>query len=437
MPCSSASATSPATTSSRPAATAGSSDGCGRSRSAHGGRGLTCPPDHAGGRLRRARYRPRPSAAVTRPQRRRADLLSRAGPRSVPQTPPAPHLRHWVLRAAGRPLHRTARRARDVASGFATSFVNTSVIQPIRAVEEHAALIDAWLGVLSRLGFHAQHLATTGSLSIWHRAPVCGITLRFQHGELTFGDAVLLWNADAPAFLATDIGSGLERLRWALTRRPWPEVVYGALAGQVDCRVLDARADEHPDHGFRYQPVPARTRPRRPPAAARRSRTDRRSRPEPRHPLGARVLEPVPVAGDRDEVIPAADLTSRSAGSPHQRRRPVRRLASSSRSRLYFPTNFPSQVTREVHAPRRAVGAACVGSRPATPRTTGRRCDSDRSSRECGYLGVRVGVQPVSRVVSTTVPSARRPATAANSGRRTRSEPWPVQSLGRDPQQFG
>lgn len=124
--------------------------------------------------------------------------------------------------------------------GFATSFVNTSVVQPIRTVEEHAALIDAWLGVLSRLGFHAQHLATTGSLSMWHRAPVCGITLRFHHGELTFGDAVLLWNADAPAFLATDIGSGLERLRWALTRRPWLEVVYGALADQVDSRVLDA-----------------------------------------------------------------------------------------------------------------------------------------------------------------------------------------------------
>jgi hypothetical protein len=124
--------------------------------------------------------------------------------------------------------------------GFATSFVNTSIVQPINAVAEHAELIDAWVGVLSRIGFHARHLTITGRLASWQRPPVAGITLRFRHEELPVGDAVLLWNRDDPSRLATDIGSGLERLAWALTRRSWPETLYGPLAAHADIPALDA-----------------------------------------------------------------------------------------------------------------------------------------------------------------------------------------------------
>jgi hypothetical protein len=124
--------------------------------------------------------------------------------------------------------------------GFATSFVNTSVVQPIDSVAEHAGLIDAWIGVLSRIGFHARHLTITGRLASWQRPPVAGITLRFSHEDIPLGDAVLLWNRDDPSRLATDIGSGLERLAWALTRRSWPETVYGPLAAQADTATLDA-----------------------------------------------------------------------------------------------------------------------------------------------------------------------------------------------------
>lgn len=124
--------------------------------------------------------------------------------------------------------------------GFLTSFVNVSVVQPVGAISEHAELVDSWLAVLSRLGFHARHLTIIGSLATWNRTPVCGITLQFRHDGRSVSDAVLLWNADDFRFLATDIGSGLERLRWALTRRPWHEVVYGGLADVADARTLDA-----------------------------------------------------------------------------------------------------------------------------------------------------------------------------------------------------
>ncbi|MEV5543290.1 hypothetical protein AB0L13_41365 [Saccharopolyspora shandongensis] len=124
--------------------------------------------------------------------------------------------------------------------GFATSFVNISIIDPIDTVHEHATLIDTWIGALSRLGFHAQHVTISGSLAVWRRAPVAGITLRFHHEGRELGDAVLLWNSEDPSKLASDIGSGLERLAWLLTHRTWAKVVYDTLAEQADIRVLDA-----------------------------------------------------------------------------------------------------------------------------------------------------------------------------------------------------
>lgn len=124
--------------------------------------------------------------------------------------------------------------------GFATSFVNISIVEPITTVHEHAALIDTWIGTLSHLGFHAQHLTISGSLATWHRTPVAGITLRFHHQDRELGDAVLLWNHQDPSKLATDIGSGLERLAWLRTHQSWTTVVYDTFAQQADPRTLDA-----------------------------------------------------------------------------------------------------------------------------------------------------------------------------------------------------
>jgi hypothetical protein len=140
-----------------------------------------------------------------------------------------------VVRFTGQRDHHGA-----LLPGFATSFVNASVIQPVDVMTQHAGLINVWLGVLSRLGFHARHLTITGRLTPWQRPPVAGITLRFRHDGLTLGDAVLLWNCEDPSWMATDIGFGMERLAWALTRRSWPETLYGDLAPHADVNVLDA-----------------------------------------------------------------------------------------------------------------------------------------------------------------------------------------------------
>lgn len=125
-------------------------------------------------------------------------------------------------------------------AGFATSFVNVSIVEPIDTIGDHAALIDTWISALSRLGFHARHLTISGRLAVWQRAPVSGITLQFHHEDRELGDAVLLWNHEDPSQLATDIGSGLERLAWLLTCQNWDKVVFGALAEQAAPRVLDA-----------------------------------------------------------------------------------------------------------------------------------------------------------------------------------------------------
>lgn len=85
----------------------------------------------------------------------------------------------------------------------------------------------------------ARHVEIRGAITPWQRREVRGITLRIRHSGLEIGDIVLLWNADSPSFMATDLGSGLERLRWAITRQAWPFIVYGSLADRADPVVLD------------------------------------------------------------------------------------------------------------------------------------------------------------------------------------------------------
>src|SRR5882757_6939712 len=42
--------------------------------------------------------------------------------------------------------------------GFLSGFVNVSHVQRIGSIEDHAAILDGWITVLSRLGLHARHL---------------------------------------------------------------------------------------------------------------------------------------------------------------------------------------------------------------------------------------------------------------------------------------
>lgn len=127
----------------------------------------------------------------------------------------------------------------QLADGYLTAFVNVSCVVAIRDLSEHAQILDTWVTVLSRLGLHARHVTIHGSTTPWRRRQIQGITLRICHESLEIGDLVLLWNADQPSFMATDLGSGLERLRWTITRGPWPAVIYGHLAERADPAVLD------------------------------------------------------------------------------------------------------------------------------------------------------------------------------------------------------
>jgi hypothetical protein len=124
--------------------------------------------------------------------------------------------------------------------GYLTSFVNVSRIEPIKTLDDHAAILDDWIGVQSRLGLHARHIEIYGTLRIWRREPVQGITMRYRHAGLELGDIVVIWNADDPTYLVTDLGSGLERLRWAIARTCWREVVHGRWADFINPTVLDA-----------------------------------------------------------------------------------------------------------------------------------------------------------------------------------------------------
>jgi len=159
-----------------------------------------------------------------------------------------PYLKHrkpYVYRAGYLPqpvVRFTGKRdtAGHLEDGYLTSFVNVSRVEPVKTVDDHAAIVDDWIGVLSRLGLHARHLELVGNLGVWRRGTVDGITLHFRHAGLELGDIVLLWNAEDPSYMVTDLGTGLERLRWTIARRPWPNLIHGSLAKCADPDVLDA-----------------------------------------------------------------------------------------------------------------------------------------------------------------------------------------------------
>lgn len=127
-----------------------------------------------------------------------------------------------------------------LADGFLTSFTNLSYVQRIAHPEQLADLLDDWFTALSTVGLHAGRLTVHGSLQTWHRPPVSGITLFIHADGRGLGDAVLLWNQRQPAFMAADIGSGLERLRWYLSGHKWDDAVFGELAEHHDTALLDA-----------------------------------------------------------------------------------------------------------------------------------------------------------------------------------------------------
>ncbi|MDH6703554.1 hypothetical protein P3T27_000235 [Kitasatospora sp. MAA19] len=125
--------------------------------------------------------------------------------------------------------------------GFLTSFVNISRIEPVTRKAEFTGILDHWLTLLSRIGLHARHITIHGRNAVWQRREVCGLTVHFRHLDLPIGDIVLLWNAADPSCMAVDLGSGLERLAWARTRRPWWELVFDSFATvDVAPDVLDA-----------------------------------------------------------------------------------------------------------------------------------------------------------------------------------------------------
>lgn len=136
----------------------------------------------------------------------------------------------------------TGERERDgrLSDGFLTSFVNISHVQRIDHPARLADLLDHWLSALSSVGVHAGRLSIHGSLRIWSRPPVAGITLFIDCDGRGLGDAVLLWNQAEPQYMAADIGSGLERLRWYLSGTTWGVAAFGDLAHEHGTDLLDA-----------------------------------------------------------------------------------------------------------------------------------------------------------------------------------------------------
>ncbi|KAB8170806.1 hypothetical protein FH609_002365 [Streptomyces sp. 3MP-14] len=180
----------------------------------------------------------------------------------------------------------TARRGPDgsLQDGFLTSFVNTSRVEPLPDLETYATAFDRLLTILSRLSLHARHITLRSHLAIWRRRQVEGITLRFDHAGTSLGDLVLLWNAAHPDRHGLDLGTSLERLAWARSRTPWPDLIFGPLSRAAPHDTLDAirTATLLLAHGI--TPSAPQRRKHHPPSPPTNPRSHRRLGPEPRDP---------------------------------------------------------------------------------------------------------------------------------------------------------
>ncbi len=240
-------------------------------------------------RLRRPRGTPCAAVAAALASRYRPDHLRRTGPGPVPQAPAAVCLPHRVPAPTRGPVH-SQREDGQLREGYLTSFVNVSRIEPIKTLDDHGAILDNWIGVLSHLGLHARHLHLYGQLRIWRRDPVAGITLRYRHAGLSLGDIVLVWNAADPTYLATDLGTGLERLRWVICREPWPEIRPRPQPWHGRPRGTRRSPYGGPAPRVRHRSGAARSRQCGPPAAPLDPQRSRANRLERSSPNGPRVL---------------------------------------------------------------------------------------------------------------------------------------------------
>lgn len=136
----------------------------------------------------------------------------------------------------------TARRTGNghLTDGFVTSFVNISRVEPITSADDVALVFDQWLTVLSRIGLNARHIRLHGDLKVWRRREVKGVTLRFSHAGMELGDIVILQSVEQPERLVVDLGTGLERIAWVRSRRPWTTLIHETEVAPAVADHLDA-----------------------------------------------------------------------------------------------------------------------------------------------------------------------------------------------------
>lgn len=128
----------------------------------------------------------------------------------------------------------------ELTDGMLSSFVNASSIGKITSVDDHVARLDVWLDSLSSIGVHVGRLAMKTYLQPWSRGEVRGISTFITLDGTEFSDASLLWNVLSPDRKGSDIGLGLERLRWIVSKEGWHESVFGVDVSPVHAYHRDA-----------------------------------------------------------------------------------------------------------------------------------------------------------------------------------------------------
>lgn len=120
-----------------------------------------------------------------------------------------------------------------------TAFHNVATLAAVASLGEHVALVDRWITALSSIGLHARRMTFRKHGADRRPGCWCDSFHVFVDG-VEIGDATLMHVERGAVGLISDIGFGLERIRWCVNREPWRQTAFDAWGPACSLATLDA-----------------------------------------------------------------------------------------------------------------------------------------------------------------------------------------------------
>jgi len=129
--------------------------------------------------------------------------------------------------------------------GYCSSFINIATLSAGQTAEQHISHIEFWFNFLLTNGFKENgfQFISEQSAEKWGDKKIIIDILRINYKGLPIGDANFIASfpqLDRDPFTVSDIGFGLERIRWIMAGGSFWKGIYSSDTADVDIPTLDA-----------------------------------------------------------------------------------------------------------------------------------------------------------------------------------------------------